>query len=203
MQLQPFQSSLRFTDLTLRIFVVLPIAIALLYTPVYNRLNQSMPLKDILTTDPHDLTNAQEYNELGIAGVNDRYAALQQLQLKIAYIGAYANIIELYTHIPATSIFDHPGNVDISADATKMYCSQMEKFPYDLYLTNTGYVCENMTIGVSGDFGLAVYYRPDFPQTHPKQWKQLREITHLCPILNGAVVCPVSYIENQIWGHEP
>jgi hypothetical protein len=203
MQLQKTNSPLRFSDLALRIFVVLPIAIALLYTPVYNRLNQSMPLKDILTTDPHDLTNAQEYNELGIAGVNDRYAALQQLQLKIAYVGSYANIIELYTHIPAVSIFDHPGNTEHTPDALKMYCNQMEQFPYDLYLTNTGYVCENMTIGVSGDFGLAVYYRPDFPKTHPKQWKQLRQIAYLCPILNGAIVCPVSYIEYQIWAREP
>ena len=80
-------------------------------------------------------------------------------------------------------------NVEISPDALKMYCNQMEQFPYDLYLTNTGYSCENMTIGISEDFGLSVYYRPDFPQTHPEQWKQLRDIAHICPILNGAVTC--------------
>lgn len=185
MQLQKADSPLRFSDMALRIFVVLPIAIALLYTPLYNRISQSMPLKEIISADP----NAQEYNELGIAGISDRYAALQPLQLKIAYVGSYANMIELYTNIPAASIFDHPGNVEHSQDSLKVYCNQMEQFPYDLYLTNTGYVCENMTIGVSEDFGLSVYYRPDFPQTHPQQWKQLRDIAHICPILNGAVVC--------------
>jgi len=114
---------------------------------------------------------------------------LQPLQLKIAYVGSYANIIELYTRIPATSIFDHPVNVEISPSALKMYCNQMQQLPYDLYLTNTGISCENMAIGVSEDFGLAVYYRPDFPQTNPQQWKQLRDIAHICPVLNGAVVC--------------
>ena len=203
MQLQSFAIPPRFADVSMRIFIVLPIATALLYTPLYNRISQSMPLNDIITTDKNDLSNAQEYNELSIAGINDRYVKLQPLQLKIAYVGSYANIIELYTHIPAASIFDHPGNVDISPDAAKMYCNQMQQLPYDLYLTNVGYVCENMTIGVSGDFGLGVYYRPDFPQTHPKQWKQLREIAHVCPITAGAVVCPNPYIEMEIWARQP
>jgi hypothetical protein len=203
MQLQKTDSPLRFSDLALRICVVLPLAIALTYTPLYNRLSQTMPLKFSVNRNPNDISDGQEYNELNIAGISNRYEVLQPLQLKIAYVGSYANAVELYTNIPAASIFDHPGNIDISPDALKMYCNQMEQMPYDLYLTNTAYVCENMTIGVSGDFGLAVYYRPDFPQTHLKQWIQLRDIAHICPILNGAIICPVSYIEYQIWGREP
>jgi hypothetical protein len=192
---QTHQYQLRYSNFAFQLLVLLPVAIALVYTPLSSRLNQdSMAIKKIFTANPNDMTNTPEYSELHIQHINDVYTALQSVQAPVAFVGAFANLVQLYTHIPAASVFDHPANITIGAPALKIYCDQMTQMPYDIYITDQQYVCENMNLMTSDKLGIFLYLRKDYEQTHPQQWQQLRDIANICLIdpSNGAVICPNS-----------
>jgi|GEM_PF-2811615 len=190
---QPHQYQLRYSNLAFQLLVLLPVAIALIYTPLSSRLNQdSMAIKKIFTTDPNDMTNTPAYNELHIQHINDVYTALQPIQADVAFVGAFANLVQLYTHIPAASIFDHPANVTFGEPALRIYCNQMDKMQYDIYITDQPYTCENKNLIISDKLGIFLYLNKSYQQTHPQQWQQLRDIANICLVdpSNGATVCP-------------
>lgn len=191
---QPQQYTLRYSNLAFQLLVLLPVAIALIYTPFYSRFDQnSLAIKKIFANDPNEMVNTPEYNELHIQHINEVYTALQPVPARIAFVGAFANLVQLYTHIPAASIFDHPANVTIGAQALKIYCDQITTMPYDIYITDQQYVCEDMNLMTSDKLGIFLYLHKDYQQTHPQQWQQLRDIANICLVdpTNGAVVCPI------------
>jgi hypothetical protein len=189
---QPQQYSLRYSNLAFQVLVLVPVAIALVYTPLPSRLNQnSMAVKNLFTTDTNVMTSSQEYNELRIAQITNVYTALQPITPSIAFAGSFANLVQLYTNIPAADIFDHPANVTIGAHALKSYCDQFTYVSYDIYITDQQYVCENMNLMISDKLGTFMYLKKDYQQTNPQQWQQLRDVANICLIepSNGAVVC--------------
>lgn len=190
---QPVARTITYANIIPSLFVVLPLMIALVHTPIANRLNQNeMAIKRIFQRDPNAMVDTAEYNELRIAQFEHIYAQLQPLQLRIAFVGSFANIVELYTHIPAASILIHPSTVEVGETVRHMYCDHMHRAPYDLFLSDQGYTCESMQVLASKPLGAYFYMRPDFPQTHPMQWQQLRDIADVCPIdmATGEVRCP-------------
>ena len=191
---QPQKFPLRYSNLAFQVLVLLPVAIALVYTPLSSRLNQdTMAIKKIFTTDPNDMVNTPEYNELRIAPIANAFTVLQPITPNIAFIGSFANLVQLYTHVPAVSIFDHPGNIPTFGErALKLYCNQMNTMPYDVFLTDQPYICENMLLQSSDKLGILMYLRKDYEQTHPQEWQQLRDVANICLVdpNTGAVVCP-------------
>ncbi|NDH68110.1 MAG: hypothetical protein EBY22_09480 [Gammaproteobacteria bacterium] len=190
---QPQQYPLRYSNLAFQVLVLLPVAIALVYTPLSSRLNQdNMAIKKIFITDPNDMVNTSEYGELHIAQITNVYTALKPITPNIAFVGAFANLVQLYTDIPAANIFDHPANVTIGAPALKIYCDQIAQMPYDIYITDQPYLCENMLLQSSDKLGILLYLRKDYEQTHPQEWQQLRDVANICLVdpNTGAVVCP-------------
>jgi hypothetical protein len=190
---QPQQYPLRYSTLAFHVLVLLPVAIALVYTPLSSRLNQdNMAIKKIFNTDPNDIVNTSEYSELHIAQITNAYTALKPITPNIAFVGAFANLVQLYTDIPAANIFDHPANITIGAPALKIYCDQIAQMPYDIYITDQPYICENMLLQSSDKLGTLLYLRKDYEQTHPQEWQQLRNVANICLVdpNTGAVVCP-------------
>lgn len=190
---QPQQYPLRYSNLAFQVLVLLPVAIALVYTPLSSRLNQdTMAIKKIFNTDPNEMVNTSEYNELHIAQITNAYTALKPITPNIAFVGAFANLVQLYTNIPAANIFDHPANITIGAPALKIYCDQIAQMPYDIYLTDQPYLCENMLLQSSDKLGILMYLRKDYQQAHPQEWQQLRDVANICLVdpNTGAVVCP-------------
>ena len=190
---QPQQYPLRYSTLAFHVLVLLPVAIALVYTPLSSRLNQdNMAIKKIFITDPNDMVNTSEYSELHIAQITNAYTALKPITPNIAFVGAFANLVQLYTNIPAANIFDHPANITIGAPALKIYCDQIAQMPYDIYITDQPYLCENMLLQSSDKLGILMYLRKDYQQTHPQEWQQLRNVANICLVdpNTGAIVCP-------------
>jgi len=138
------------------------------------------------------MVNTSEYGELHIAQITNVYTALKPITPNIAFVGAFANLVQLYTDIPAANIFDHPANVTIGAPALKIYCDQIAQMPYDIYITDQPYLCENMLLQSSDKLGILLYLRKDYEQTHPQEWQQLRDVANICLVdpNTGAVVCP-------------
>ena len=68
----------------------------------------------------------------------------------------------------------------------------MNTMPYDIFLTDQQYVCENMLLQSSDKLGIMMYLRKDYEQTHPQEWQQLRDVANICLVdpNTGAVVCP-------------
>jgi hypothetical protein len=186
-------STIRYSNITPQIFVLLPLVIALAYTPVYDRIFQDgMAIKKIMYNDPAAMVDTPEYNELQIAYLNNVHTALQPLQLKVGFVGAFANIVQLYTHIPAATILTHPSAVTVGEPILKLYCQQMELAPYDIFMINQYFpYCENLEYMSSQQLNAGIYIRKDFSTTYPQQWKQLREVDNFCPtnLQTGEVNC--------------
>jgi hypothetical protein len=184
-------STIHYSNFTPQIFVLLPIIIALLYTPVYNRVFQDgMPIKKIIYNSPTSMVDTPEYNELQIGYLNNVHKALEPLQMKVAFVGAFANIVELYTHIPAASVLTYPAAVEIGEPILNLYCQHIEHAPYDIFMINQ-YTphCENLLYMNSQTLNAVIYVRKDMPITHPKEWKQLRN--NFCPadLKTGEIDC--------------
>ena len=179
---QPRQSFLSYANIAFQLLVLFPVAIALIYTPLYSRLDKnSMIANQIITKDLNNIANTPEYQELHIKQIQDIYLALQPLKMKVAFAGGFANLVELYTDIPSVNAFDDP-SINISENALIIYCTQINQMPYDIIFVNSikkPYKCDNMLLLVSQKIDGKVYLRRDFATHYPQQWRQINEI--LCP----------------------
>jgi hypothetical protein len=60
-----------YTNLGFQLLVLLPVAIALIYTPLFSRLDQnSIIIKNIITNNPNEIVNTPEYQELHITQIS-------------------------------------------------------------------------------------------------------------------------------------
>jgi hypothetical protein len=178
---QPQQSFLSYSNIAFQLLVLFPVAIALVYTPLYSRLDHnSMSINQIITKNTSDITNTPEYKALHIKQVQNIYTALQPLKMKVAFAGRYANLVELYTNIPSVNAFDEP-SINISKNALNIYCAQINQMPYDITFVDylKKYKCENLILLISQKINGAVYLRRNFATNYPQQWRQMNEI--LCP----------------------
>jgi hypothetical protein len=185
--------TLGYANIAPTMFVLLPLVLALVHTPMSYRLNQNeMAIKKMIERDPNAMMDTPEYNELRVAQVEGIYAQLQPLQLRVAYVGSFANIVELYTDVPAASILIHPSGVEVGEAVRNMYCDHMQTAPYDLFISDQGYPCMSMQVVTAEPFGAFFYVRHDFRTTNPTQWQQLRDMANVCPIdyTTGEVRCP-------------
>jgi hypothetical protein len=190
---QSIARTIGYANITPTIFVLLPLMFALVYTPMANRLNQNeMAIKKMFQRDPAVMADTAEYNELRVAQVQGIYEQLKPLQLRTAFVGSFANIVELYTDVPAASILIHPSGVEIGELVRNMYCDHMNSAPYDIFISDQGYPCMSMQVLTAEPLGAFFYVRPDFIQTNPVQWQQLRDLANVCPIdyATGEVRCP-------------
>lgn len=185
--------TLGYANIAPTIFVLLPLVLALVHTPMSYRLNQNeMAIKKMFQRDPNAMIDTAEYNELRVAQVENINAQLQPLQLPVAFVGSFANIVELYTDVPSASILIHPSGVEVGEAVRNMYCDHMNSAPYDVFISDQGYPCMSMQVLTAEPLGAFFYVRHDFRTTHPTQWQQLRDIANVCPIdyTTGEVRCP-------------
>jgi len=172
----------RYTNVAFQLLALLPIAIAVIYTPLFSRLDQdSIIIKKIIVSNPNDLINTPEYKELHITQILDIYTALRSTKMKIAFVGDFANMIDLYTNIPTANVFDHT-SINLDATALNIYCNQIEQMPYDIFFINSikkTYPCNNMMLLISQKIDGQIYLHKNFATNYPQQWNHLREI--LCP----------------------
>jgi hypothetical protein len=107
--------------------------------------------------------------------------------MKVAYAGAFANLVELYTNIPSVNAFDEPAY--ISETSLNVFCNQINQMPYDVIFVNSIQkpipsmrhmpICDNMLLLISQKIDGKVYVHRNFATKHPQQWHQMNEI--LCP----------------------
>jgi hypothetical protein len=178
---QPQQSFLSYSNIAFQLLVLFPVAIALVYTPLYSRLDHnSMNINQIITKNTSDITNTPEYKALHIKQVQNIYTALQPLKMKVAFAGAFANLVELYTNIPSVNAFDHLRNMNTSE--LNIYCNQINQMPYDIIFVDSiqkTHLCNNMMVLISQKIAGKIYLHRDFTTKYPQQWHQMNEI--LCP----------------------
>jgi hypothetical protein len=174
---QPKQPFLRYSNLAFNVLLCVPVAIALIYTPVPSRLNpDEIAIKTIFTTAANEMIETRDYKLLKVNRLKAAYKVVHKITPKTAFVGRFANVVQLYTKIPAANVFTHPVNSTIGKPALQMYCNQMTLLQYDVYLTDDKVLCENMDLLTSKKLGIRMYLRKNYEQTNPKEWAELRDI---------------------------